>query len=141
MTQPTILLDLNYTLISNSIEKRNPFIKQIEVEKYRADLIDSIRSHSVILITARPIKYQDVTLQNISSQTGWSPGEAFFNDNGYWPPAFKKSILDRFLLKRKLIMFGIESNPRTRSMYLNQGIKSCCYSDFIKEPKKWLSAL
>ena len=141
MPQPTILLDLNYTLIFNSTEKRSPFIKQIEIERYRTDLIDSIRSHPVILITARPIKYQDVTLQNISNQTGWSPAEAFFNDNGYWPPAFKKSILDRFLLKRNLIMVGIESNPKTRAMYLNQGIKSCCYSDFIKEPEKWLTIL
>lgn len=138
MSKPTILLDLNYTLISNSTEKKSPFIKQIEIEQYRKDLIDAIAGYPVIMITARPIKYQSITLENILNQVGWNPEESFFNDNGWWPPAFKKSILDRYLLERKITMFGVESNPSTRAMYKNQGIQSCNYSDFIEDPEKWL---
>lgn len=136
---PYILLDLNYTLVSNSEEKRSPFARQVENEQYRQDLLKSLQGLYVILITARPIKYQEVTLQSLSLKTGWLPDESFFNDLGYWPPAFKKSILDRFLSQRKLHFLGIESNPKTRAMYLNNGIESCPYDKFILDPEKWLN--
>jgi hypothetical protein len=134
-----ILLDLNYTLVSNSLEKLTPFTRQIEHERYRGDLIAALLEVPVILITARPDVHRRQTLRSIQEKTGWSPDEAFFNDTKYFPPAFKKSVLDRFLKDRGLEFFGIESNPKTRAMYANQGIKSVPYETFIQDPKQWLN--
>jgi hypothetical protein len=47
-----LLLDLNYTLVENSDDKRRPFIKQIEAEQYRRWLVELIRPHHVIMMTA-----------------------------------------------------------------------------------------
>jgi hypothetical protein len=136
-----ILLDHNYTLVSNSREKKSPFLKQIENEQYRADLIESISGYSIVLITARPQKYKEATLISLRQKLDWAPEEAFFNDLGMPPPAIKKSILERFLISRGDSYFGIESNPRTRSMYAKLGIESCNYETFIASPSKWLPPL
>jgi hypothetical protein len=134
----TILLDLNYTLVSNSAIKLSPFIRQIEGEVYRMDLIEAVKPYPVILITARPAKYTEATLKSIKTKTGWQPDEAFFNDQGMFPPAFKKTVLERFLLTRDIEMIGVESNPKTRAMYKNNGIESCSYADFIRDVKTWM---
>lgn len=134
----TILLDLNYTLVSNSTTKASPFSKQIQGEQYRMDLVEAIRPYPVILITARPFKYTEQTLESIKAKTGWQPDEAFFNDLNLFPPAFKKSVLDRYLLSRNIEMFGVESNPRTRAMYKNNGVESCSYADFIRDVNSWM---
>lgn len=128
-----ILLDLNFTLVTNSIVKVRPFLKQIEGEKYSADLIAKINGSTVVLITARPARYEQETMDSIKQKTGWVPDEAYFNDLSLPPQNIKRSILKRFLLDRYRAedMIGIESNPKTRAMYAEHGIKSQTIKEFM----------
>ena len=107
------LLDLNYTLVANSPKRGDPpirpFIRQIEQEEYRQWLIELLRPHPVILITARPNRYQEVTLARIKDKCGWEPMDAYFAEgSGY---------------------FGFESNPHTRAMYARCGINAIKVTD------------
>ena len=121
-----ILLDLNYTLVANSHEKLKPFARQIENERYSLDLINRIKTATVILITARPSQHKAATLKSIKDKTGWNPHAAYFNEWFLYPPACKKKILETYIFPR----FGsnadayvaIESNPATRAMYEAFGI-------------------
>lgn len=118
-----ILLDLNYTLVGNSEKKRAPFIEQIKLETYRMDLIELVRPHYVILITARPVKYQAPTLGSIAQKTGWKPQEYFFNDTNLAPQWFKRSVVINRLTKfHSEQMIAIESNPKTINEYKKMGI-------------------
>lgn len=54
------LLDLNYTLVANSENKRSPFIVQIAEEKYRAALVERLQCERVFLLTARPADRKSV---------------------------------------------------------------------------------
>lgn len=123
--KPIILLDLMYTLVENSRDLPYPQC-DFEKEQYRVWLLGLLTFHYVILITARMEKYKAETLENIKLKTGWTPKLAFFND-GCRAPEFKRKILineirpifpDREFL-------AIESNPRTRAMYHDEGIKTC----------------
>lgn len=133
------LLDLNYTLVGNQKETRllRPFTRRMDAEEYRADLIDAIRGDYVILITARPDRQQAETLANIQCKTGWMPQEWYFNDIDAWPPAFKKSALQRFIFPKHGVdgsrYYAVESNPRTRAMYAKFGIAASPYETFIRE--------
>jgi hypothetical protein len=122
------LLDLNYTLVENSTEKYSPFIKQVEHERYRQWLVELLRDKQVILITARPVKYDRATLTSIQRKTGWQPGEAYFNHLNLPPPAIKKSIMMDIVFPKHgsdgKLYYGLESNPRTRAMYEQLGIAS-----------------
>jgi len=117
--KPIILLDLNYTLVANSETKKAPFIRQIEQEEYRSDLIRLVLPFHVILITARPEKYKDATLDNIMHKTNWLPDEAYFNDTNLAPQFFKRNIILDNLGKRYPLssMIAIESNPKTIAEY------------------------
>lgn len=129
-----ILLDLNYTLVANSQDKRQPFISQIDNETYRSWLIKLVKKYHVILITARPARYKEATLRSILEKTGWQPQEAYFNTYGLPPPEAKETILNHHILnKRKGTMLAIESNPKTRSMYEKYGI----HSIYIKGDEEW----
>lgn len=123
-----ILLDLNYTLVANSNDKLSPFIRQIENETYRQWLIDLVKPYHVILMTARPAKYYQDTLDSIKAKTGWLPQQAFFNEYRSPPPAAKSRMLNDYVFKEHgndpKNFFAIESNPKTRSMYANLGIAS-----------------
>ena len=136
MIERAVLLDLNYTLVTNSHQKLAPFARQIEREEYSEDLLGYLRSQFVILITARPAKYRDPTLASIERKTGWRPNEAFFNDQGLPPPASKARHLDGGLLARfgAANLFGIESNPATRRVYGARGIASCTRDEFLADP-------
>ena len=127
------LLDLNYTIVGNSTVKRRPFLRQIEIEEYRLDLVDALKDARVYLITARPEKYQDVTLASIKDKTGWLPEKAYFNAFGLRPPLAKQRWLKETILPENPgeAFFGIESNPATRAMYARHGIASQRYEDFI----------
>jgi len=118
------LLDLNYTLVTNSDTKIKPFSEQIKQEIYDIDLIEKIKNNHVILITARPPKYLKQTLENIKTQTGWEPNEAYFNTYNLPPFILKPKILREIVFKKHgedpNNYFGIESNPKTRSEYLEQ---------------------
>jgi hypothetical protein len=127
-----ILLDHNYTLVANSDQKRSPFIRQIEIEEYRHDLVNLVCDQYVILVTARPKKYSSVTIERIKQKTGWSPDEWYFN-KGYPPPAWKKFVLEKFIFPRHgndpALYLAIESNPRTRSMYQSFDITAISQSE------------
>lgn len=132
------LVDLNYTLVGNSPKwgepRITPFSRQIEREIYRKWLVDFLRDKYAILITARPIRYKEQTLERIFNQTNWQLQEAYFAENFAPPPEIKEDLLLRYIFpkhgKNGADFFGIESNPKTRAMYERYGIKSLSEKDF-----------
>ena len=129
------LLDLNYTLVANSPARGappiRPFIRQIEQEEYRQWLLDLLRPHRVILITARPNRYQDVTLARIAEKTGWSPMDAYFAEISARPHMIKEHLLKTRIFPKygDSGYFGLESNPMTRGMYAKYGIGAVRVTD------------
>lgn len=134
------LVDLNYTLVENSPKwgapKIYPFIRQIEQEAYRQWLVDFLRDKYAILITARPARYREQTLERILSQTGWQPQEAYFAEISAPPPEIKEHLLLNYIFPKHGRngddFFGIESNPKTRAMYGRYGILSQSQADLQK---------
>ena len=132
------LVDLNYTLVGNSPKwgepRITPFSRQIEQETYRQWLVDFLRDKYAILITARPARYREQTLERILSQTGWQPQEAYFVEISAIPPEIKEDLLLRYVFPKHgrngKDYFGIESNPKTRAMYLRYSIESLRAEDF-----------
>lgn len=132
------LVDLNYTLVENSPKwgapKIYPFIRQIEQETYRQWLVDFLRDKYAILITARPQKYREATLERIKLLTGWQPQEAYFAEISATPPEIKEDLLLRYIFPKHgrngKDYFGIESNPKIRAMYLCYNIESLRAEDF-----------
>ena len=132
------LVDLNYTLVENSPKwgapKIYPFIRQIEQEAYRQLLVDFLRDKYAILITARPQKYREATLERIKLLTGWQPQEVYFAEISATPPEIKEDLLLRYIFPKHgrngEDYFGIESNPKTRAMYLRYSIESLRAEDF-----------
>jgi hypothetical protein len=129
------LLDLNYTLVANSPARGappiRPFIRQIEQEEYREWLVDLLRPHRVILITARPNRYQEVTLERIAEKTGWSPEDAYFAEISARPPQIKEHLLKTHIFPKygDSGYFALESNPMTRGMYAKYGIGAVRVTD------------
>jgi hypothetical protein len=127
-----ILLDLNFTLVDRVYdpdggEHRIPFEVRLSGERYRQWLVELVRPHEVILITARPQQHRDATLERIEQLTGWRPPRAFFNGDKTPPPVFKHRVVTQILFRERpdpLEYFAIESNPKTRAMYRNLGIVS-----------------
>lgn len=132
------LVDLNYTLVENSPKcgapKIYPFIRQIEQETYRQWLVDFLRDKYAVLITARPQKYREATLERIKLLTGWQPQEVYFAEISATPPEIKEDLLLRYIFPKHgrngEDYFGIESNPKTRAMYLCYNIESLRAEDF-----------
>ena len=132
------LVDLNYTLVENSPKwgapKIYPFIRQIEQETYRQWLVDFLRDKYAILITARPQKYREATLERIKLLSAWQPQEAYFAEISASPPDIKEDLLLRYVFPKHgrngKDYFGIESNPKTRAMYLCYNIESLRAEDF-----------
>lgn len=132
------LVDLNYTLVGNSPKwgepRITPFSRQIEQETYRQWVVDFLRDKYAILITARPIRYKEQTLARIFSQTGWQPQEVYFAEISATPPEIKEDLLLRYIFPKHgrngEDYFGIESNPKTRAMYLRYSIESLRAEDF-----------
>ena len=132
------LVDLNYTLVENSPKwgapKIYPFIRQIEQETYRQWLVDFLRDKYAVLITARPQKYREATLERIKLLTDWQPQEAYFAEISATPPEIKEDLLLRYIFPKHgrngKDYFGIESNPKTRAMYLCYNIESLRAEDF-----------
>lgn len=124
------LLDLNYTLVANSppygSKSIRPFIRQIEQEQYRQWLVELLRPHMVILITARPDCYREVTLNRIKAITGWSPMDAVFGRIKARPHLIKEHLLLKHVFPKygRDGFFALESNPRTQAMYLRYCIPS-----------------
>ena len=119
-----ILLDLNYTLVANSPKHGTTperMEKRLANEQYRQWLVELVRPHTVILITARPETWTIKTLDRIEEQTGWRPQDACFAPKGWWnPPAIKEHLLNKDVFPihgEDARYIAIESNPRTREMY------------------------
>ncbi len=142
MEKRIILLDLNYTLVSNQQSTRllRPFSLRMEKEEYRKDLLDAIQDNYVVIVTARPEYQKQNTLANIWKKMNWYPAESYFNDINAEPPAFKESALRRFIFPKhgstESQYLAIESNPKTRAMYARYGIEAVPYETFIKNYKK-----
>lgn len=130
-----ILLDLNYTLISNSWQIRYEKLpEKISKREYEHELVGLIKDNYVILITASPYYTSFDSLKHISENTDlvikesyWNFGKRPHELKHYW---MKKAVLpthgndpDKYL--------AIESNPKTRAMYKKLGIEARAKSDFI----------
>jgi hypothetical protein len=126
------LLDLNYTLVANSPQRGTPpvrpFTRQLEQEEYRQWLVDLLRPHRVILITARPARYREATLARIKRKCGWEPIDAYFAEISSYPHLIKEHLLKTHIFPKYGAegsgYFGLESNPRTRAMYARYGIRA-----------------
>lgn len=129
-----ILLDLNYTLVKNSYQKKHPFARQIDEEQYRAELINAIRKEFVVMITARPIQHKLLTLKSIVNKTNWLPANSYFNDTLLPPPLFKERILKKYFLPNYNTneLLAIESNPKTRAMYNKYNIRAVTFQEFLE---------
>ncbi len=126
-----ILLDLNYTLVANSPAHGTPperMEKRLMGERYRQWLVELVRQHTVILISARPDRWLVSTLDRIEEETGWRPQDAWFAPPGWRnPPAIKEHLLKTAVLPihgDHARYIAIESNPRTRKMFAGFGIPS-----------------
>ena len=126
-----ILLDLNYTLVANSARHSTtpPGMEQrLRDERYRQWLVELVRPHTVVLITARPEAWMVRTLDHIEEQTGWRPQDACFAPRGWFnPPTIKEHLLQKAVFPihgRDACYIAIESNPRTREMYSRFDIRS-----------------
>lgn len=133
-----ILLDLNYTLISNSKNCWGSYPKRIYQQKYETELIDMIKENYVILITARPEKFKEETLAHIKKLTGFEPDESYWN----WdmtPPEIKEYWLKNAIFPKHgndpKLYYAIESNANTRRMYAKNGIKSNRKQDIMAKYK------
>jgi len=124
------LLDLNFTLVGNSAPhgaRPEPMVKRMKTEIYRQWLVEMLRPHPVILITARPDTWKEPTMARIKELTGWQPMDAYFDDGVIrTPPAIKRHILIDLIFPKygRGDYYGIESNPKTRDVYAALGIPS-----------------
>ena len=140
MTRPIILLDLNYTLVENSREvMRSPSVYNVGVERYRTWLVDLIRDHYVILITARPDRYREETLAHMQAVLGWQPNEAWFNQKRVKAPTAKETALVDHVFPDHgtpdvTSYLAIESNKDTSAMYASHGIPSRRQQDVADDP-------
>jgi hypothetical protein len=124
------LLDLNFTLVANNPPRGTPappMQKRMQTEIYRQWLVEMLRPHRVILITARPDRWKEPTLVRIKELTGWQPMDAYFDDGvTRTPPAIKRHLLIDVIFPKfgRGAFYGIESNPKTRAVYAALGIPS-----------------
>jgi hypothetical protein len=131
MNKRIILLDLNFTLVGNSIEKRRQrgsYADKIELETYRQWLVDLLRDRYVILVTIRPSYHKAQTLARIQALTGWQPQEALF----CWKGSIKPEVWKGYALEHCIFpkhgadpsrYLAIESNANTHKMYAAHGVQ------------------
>ena len=90
-----ILLDLNYTLISNSWAIRYDKLPQkIINRKYEHELVDLIKDNYIILITASPYYTSYDSLKHIEENTDLKISESYWNF-GKRPPELKRYWLEK----------------------------------------------
>jgi len=123
-----ILLDLNYTLVVNNQKDNSDFAEQIKRHEYCEQLVQLLQEHNVILITARPEKYKELTLRDIQSKCNLPLIDSYFNSLGLPPHELKpKLVVEKIFPKYGADpsnYLAIESNPRTIKAYQKLGI--CC---------------
>jgi hypothetical protein len=148
-TEPEIiLLDYQATLVKNfaerqqwmAINKGRPYHEWIPKEQFRENIIKACEGKHVILITARPAKYGNLTMRMILEKTGWQPNEAYFNEYGERPDQCKLRILQNTIYPKhgrgSLKYLALESNEQTRKMYAKQGIAAVRWNDSWTELPK-----
>ncbi len=142
-----ILLDLNYILVGNSEQKAKPFTDQIDMEQYRKEIVELVKPHYVILVTARPFQYREQTIKSIKEKTDWSPQESYFNDKKLPPAVHKMNLLNTNLAwvcsKNSMgeSTIAIDSNPRTIEGYMNKGIFCLTLGKSFVDAKKGFTEL
>ena len=130
-----ILLDLNYTLISNSWSIRYEKLpEKINKRKYEHELVDLIKDNYIILITASPYYTSYDSLKHIEENTDLKIDDSYWNFNRR-PPELKRYWLEKAVLpthgNNPDRYLAIESNKDTRAMYAEFGIEARPKSDFI----------
>lgn len=130
-----ILLDLNYTLISNSWPiRREKLPGKINRREYEHELIKLIKDNYVILITASPYYTSFDSLKHIEENTDLRV------DESYWNFGKRPHELKHYWMKKAVLpthgndpskYLAIESNKDTRAMYRKLGIEARPKSDFI----------
>lgn len=138
------LLDLNYTLVSNSKQLRpKPTWFRKANEQYRGWLVDLLvqMQATVLLVTIRPIEDREWTLRRIADQLGgWQPDECFFNDMGksMTPPQWKQIAMTERIFPKygddPAKYLSVESNLDTHKMYAGLGIRGFKVFDCKEEP-------
>lgn len=128
-----ILLDLNYTLVANSMElSRKGLAYRQANERYRLWLLKCLAKlgpEATLLVTIRGQDLEEWTLKNIAKYCdGWQPDMSFFNTLGPRtpPPRWKEFALVNHIMP----VFGedptrylpVESNRDTQRMYETYGI-------------------
>ena len=136
-----ILLDLNYTLISNSWPIRNDkYPDKILNRQYEQELVEKIKDNYVILITASPDYTSEDSLKHIEENTDLRIAESYWNFKNQSPPKLKEHWLKEAVLPKHgddpKKYLAIESNEDTREMYARYGIEARPKWDFIKKNKK-----
>ena len=131
-----ILLDLNYTLISNSWKIRyDKYPKKILNRQYEQELVNKIKGNHVILITASPDYTSSDSLKHIEENTDLSISESYWNFGNQSPPELKENWLKKAVFPKHgddpSKYLAIESNEDTREMYAHFGIEARPKSDFI----------
>ena len=130
-----ILLDLNYTLISNSWKIRHDELPQkIFNRQYEQELVNKIKDNYVILITASPYETSFDSLKHIEENTDLKISESYWNF-GKRPHELKEYWLEKAVLPTHgddpSKYLAIESNEDTREMYAQFGIEARPKQDFI----------
>lgn len=132
-----ILLDLNYTLISNSWKiKDDKYPYKILNRQYELELVDKIKDNYVILITATPYDKSFDSLKHIEENTDLKIEESYWNFNKS-PPELKEYWLKKAVFpshgEDPSKYLAIESNKDTRAMYAKYGIEARPKWDFIEK--------
>ena len=148
--RPIILLDLNRTLVANNSARGTAperMEKRLAHEQHRQRLVELVRPHTVVLMTARPEKWMLRTLDRIEDQTGWRPQDACFAPRGWWnAPAIKRHLLNKDVFPvhgEHTRHIAIESNPQSREMYARHEIpcfwvteEGTCLTDGMRTMKR-----
>ena len=134
-----ILLDLNYTLISNSWKIRHDkYPDKILNRQYELELVEKIKDNQVILITASPYETSFDSIKHIEENTDLKIEESYWNFNKS-PPELKEYWLQTAVLPTygndSSKYLAIESNEDTREMYAKYGIEARPKWDFINKRK------
>ena len=136
-----ILLDLNYTLISNSWTIRNDqYPDKILNRQYEQELVEKIKTNYIILITASPDYISEDSLKHIEENTDLKIAESYWNFGDQSPPELKEYWLKKAILPKygdnPSKYLAIESNEETREMYARFGIEARPKWDFIEKNRK-----
>lgn len=132
-----VLLDLNATLVENTEVHSLPYIYNIPLENYRSWLISLVKRHHVILLTARPKRYEQETLERLRALEEWCPDEWYFNDGFLKAAQTKERMLKEFIFPRHGVAnnyIALESNSLTRAMYKSHRIAVYTQAELLTNP-------